>query len=67
MKQQIILIKDINTYKGGIPCGYELVEYERGESVENDSLILYGFDEIGSFGFKRPQHAFVNFGGSDGN
>ena len=60
MTQSVILIKDINTYEGAIPSGYDLVEYDYGQSPEEDSLVLYGFDEVGSFGFKRPQHAFVS-------
>ena len=60
MAQSVILIKDINTYEGAIPSGYDLVEYDYGQSPEEDSLVLYGFDEVGSFGFKRPQHAFVS-------
>ena len=60
MRQSVILIKDINTYEGDIPSGYDLVEYDYGQSPEEDSLVLYGFDEVGSFGFKRPQHAFVS-------
>jgi len=60
MRQSVILIKDINTYEGDIPSGYDLVEYDYGQSPEENSLVLYGFDEVGSFGFKRPKHAFVS-------
>ena len=54
---------DINTYKGTIPEGHDLVIFERdGETYfEKNVTVLYGFDEVGLFDheFKNPTYAFV--------
>jgi len=58
--KSVILIKNINTFEGSIPAGYDLVEYELNEDPMEDGCVLYGFDEVASMGFVSPQHAFVN-------
>lgn len=55
----VIEIPNIYAYKGGIPAGYDLVEYEAGADPE-DGMVLYGFDEVGMFGLANPKYAFVN-------
>jgi len=57
--KSVILIKNINTFEGSIPVGYDLVEYEKGENPLLEGMMLYGFDEVESMGYKNPQHAFV--------
>mgnify|MGYP006079464033 CR=1 FL=1 len=56
----VIEIPSIAEYTGGIPVGYDLVEYEAGTDPYQEGLVLYGFDEVGMFEFNCPQHAFVN-------
>lgn len=53
---------EMETFSGGIPSGFELVEYEEGADPVETGFVLYGFDEVGMFGLKNPQHAFVSFG-----
>ena len=53
---------EMETYSGGIPSGFELVEYEEGTDPVKDGFILYGFDEVAMFGLKNPQHAFISYG-----
>lgn len=55
-----IEIPSITEYTGGIPAGYDLVEYEAGTDPYQEGMVLYGFDEVGMFEFNCPQHAFVN-------
>jgi len=57
----VIEIKDINTFEGSIPSGYDLIVYEHGADARQ-GLILYGFDEIRLFAdsYKVPAYAFVN-------
>jgi hypothetical protein len=59
-KMKIHNISSLTKFEGGIPAGYDLVVYERGQSAE-DGLILYGFDEAEIWGddFKCPQYAFL--------
>jgi hypothetical protein len=51
---------NINTYKGGIPSGKDLVIAEKGNE-EATALILYGFDEVGDMddSFKNPVYGFM--------
>ena len=49
---------DLNKYKGHIPSGYDLVEYESG-SDPMSGLVLYGFDEVGMFNLKSPAWVFM--------
>ena len=51
---------DINTYKGGIPQGKDLVIAEEGNE-EDTALTLYGFDEVGDLDddFERPVYGFM--------
>jgi|TARA_B100001094_G_scaffold294619_1_gene315388 hypothetical protein len=56
----VIEIPSIAEYTGGIPAGYDLVEYEAGTDPYQEGMVLYGFDEVGMFEFNCPQHAFVN-------
>jgi hypothetical protein len=55
-------IDDISTYKGFIPSGYDLIEYEK-DTDPVEGTVLYGFDEIGlavSWGeVKNPAYAFI--------
>ena len=51
----------METFSGGIPSGFELVEYEEGTDPVENGMILYGFDEVGMF-CENPRHAFVSFG-----
>jgi hypothetical protein len=64
-KPAIIDILRISTFKGSIPADYELVEYEKGTDPEEEGLVLYGFDELYTMGFKKPQHCFMRL--SDGD
>ena len=55
---------DIDTFKGRIPAGYDLVlveksDYERGGDY--DAITLYGFDEVGEFeeGIIEPLYGFM--------
>ena len=55
---------DIDTYKGRIPVGYDLVVAEKSQvSSESDfdATVLYGFDEVGEFeeGLIEPQYGFM--------
>lgn len=52
---------DIDTYKGDIPHGTELVVAEEGNEIES-ALVLLGFDEIGYFDreFKNPVYGFLS-------
>ena len=59
MKTEIHLIENINTFVGSIPAGFDLVEYDAGSCPLDDGMCLYGFDEVGMFGFKQPKYAFV--------
>ncbi len=54
----VIEIPSIENYTGGIPAGYDLVEYEAGTDPMQEGMVLYGFDEIGMFEFDCPKHAF---------
>jgi len=56
----IILVDNINTFKGFVPDDADLVCYEKGTNPM-DGYVLYGFDEIGMFDreFKNPAYAFV--------
>jgi hypothetical protein len=58
---KIIPIVNINTIKGTIPDGYELIVHEKNGNV-NDGFVLYGFDEIGMFDseFDCPTYSFVS-------
>jgi len=53
---------EMETFKGGIPTGWEMVEYEQGTDPVEDGLVLLDFSEAGMFGFRNPQHAFISFG-----
>jgi hypothetical protein len=50
---------NINTYKGGIPSGAELVMTAGGNI--NEAYILHGFDEVGEFDsmVKNPVYGFT--------
>jgi hypothetical protein len=57
------------SYVGSVPVGADLVVVERSD-VENESyesaLVLYGFDEVGSFtettmGIVSPVYGFLSF------
>jgi hypothetical protein len=55
---------DIDTYKGRIPSGYDLVVVEKSHVEEGgdfDATTLYGFDEVGEFedGLIEPQYGFL--------
>ena len=52
---------EMESFKGSIPAGYEMVEYEEGTDPIKDGLVLYGFDEVGMSGFRNPQHAFISW------
>ena len=52
---------DMESFKGGIPAGYEMVEYEEGTDPIEDGLVLLDFSEVGMFGFRNPQDAFISF------
>ena len=56
----VIEIPSITEYTGGIPAGYDLVEYEAGTDPYQEGMVLYGVDEVGMFGFNCPAHAFVS-------
>ena len=58
-KPAVIDIPKVSTFEGSIPADYELVEYEE------EGLVLYGFDELYTMGFKKPQHCFMRL--SDGD
>ena len=58
LSTDILLIDDVNTFKGHIPDGYDLVEYENGTDPV-DGVVLYGFDEVGLSLVPNPSHAFV--------
>lgn len=51
---------DINTYRGSIPSGKDLVIAEKGNE-EDTALVLYGFDEVGDMDgdFKQPVYGFM--------
>ena len=53
----VIEIPSIENYTGGIPAGYDLVEYEAGTDPL-DGFCLLGFDELGMF-CENPRYAFV--------
>jgi len=57
--KSVILIKNINTFEGSIPVGYDFIEYEKDEDPESEGMVLYGFDEVETMGFVNPQYAFV--------
>ena len=65
MALETILIENINTFRGSRPAGFDLVEYEKGTDPEEEGLVLYGFDELYTMGFKKPQHCFMRL--SDGD
>ena len=57
---------DIDTFKGRIPAGYDLVVVEKSISEAGgdfDATVLYGFDEVGQFedGLIEPQYGFMKF------
>lgn len=56
MKTEIIEI-NMNTFRGSIPAGFDLVEYPKGTDPL-DGAVLYGFDEVGSF-FSNAAHCFL--------
>lgn len=58
---KIIPIPNINTFKGTIPDGYELVVHEKDGNVK-DGFVLYGFDEVGMFDsdVNNPIYSFVS-------
>ena len=62
-KSDVIEIPNIDTFKGYIPIGYDLVEYEKGTNPEMDGMVLHGFDEINmdEFGFKNPEYCFIKY------
>ena len=64
-KPAVIDIPRISTFEGSIPADYELVEFEKGTDPEEEGLVLYGFDELYTMGFKKPQHCFMRL--SDGD
>lgn len=49
---------DMDTYKGGIPAGSELVVTEGGDP--DTALVMYGFDEVELWKseFKNPKVGF---------
>mgnify|MGYP000707336252 CR=1 FL=1 len=49
----VIEIPSIAEYTGGIPAGYDLVEYEAGTDPYQEGMVLYGFDEVGMFELKE--------------
>ena len=55
-----MVIIDVQTFRGRIPEGDDLVVYERGGDPL-DGLVLYGFDEIGLFDshFRKPEYCFL--------
>jgi hypothetical protein len=54
----VLPIEDISTYKGFIPSGYDLVEYEK-DTDPVEGMVLYGFDEVGISQLPNPEYAFV--------
>lgn len=54
----VLPIDDISTYKGFIPSGYDLVEYEK-DTDPVEGMVLYGFDEVGISQLSKPEYAFV--------
>ena len=65
MSNKLIKIPDINSFTGAIPHGHDLVIYEQSEpeKVEQDGLILYGFDEVGDndSNFTSPAYGFLAY------
>jgi hypothetical protein len=57
MKTEIIEV-NLNAFKGTIPPGFDLVEYERGTDPLHDGYCLHGFHEVGMF-FPRGIHCFM--------
>ena len=57
--ENVILVDNINTFKGFVPADADLVVYEKGTDPM-DGYVLYGFDEVGMFDaeFKNPAYAF---------
>ena len=55
----IEVIENIDTFRGTIPPGEDLVVFEAGNT--ESALVLYGFDEIGMFDsdFKNPTYGFT--------
>ena len=55
----MIKIIDINTFKGAIPSGHDLVVFEKG--FIDSAITLYGFDEVGMFDsdFTNPVYGFL--------
>mgnify|MGYP003624475983 CR=1 FL=1 len=51
---------NIETFRGVLPVGEDLVVYERGEDP-CDGLVLYGFDEVGLYDgeFTHPEYCFI--------
>lgn len=60
MNYEVQMIENIKEFEGMVPSGFDLVEFEQGTDPA-DGLVLYGFDEVGMFGFKNPRHAFLKF------
>tara|TARA_R110000764_G_scaffold224368_1_gene313503 strand:+ start:45 stop:275 length:231 start_codon:yes stop_codon:yes gene_type:complete len=46
IENRVQTIGNINNYQGGIPAGYDLVEYQKFTDPTK-GFVLHGFDEIG--------------------
>lgn len=57
MNTEVIEI-NMNTFRGSIPAGFDLVEYEKGTDPL-DGAVLYGFDEVGMFFSNNAAHCFL--------
>ena len=58
MQVEVIEV-NLNTFSGSIPSGFDLVEYEKGTDPLESGVVLYGFDEVGTF-FDKPKHCFLH-------
>ncbi len=56
-----IIVIDIDTFRGSIPAGHDLVIAEAGDRRGRTAIVLYGFDEVGMFDadFQNPVYAFL--------